>query len=795
MELSNHVVVTPPMVRLVIEDAAPKALKGNTFIGMMYNASGNRVTNGDYNAFLLNVLPESFRNVFHYVGSISGSAAIVFFDSANEVISSYTAPSGTTDTNLRFTIPAGTVRIGVSFSKLVTPKVSQTFLPTDITSCVENWKELELICSRDGTTGVLTGISMPMMLVPKNDKFELLRNLFQESGLRAKAYLRIYQRDRWDLKKYTLVQTMLFDFSEYSEYAHKIEINMINVELNTYLNSQGATHFDIPVKDLQPNTWGYDRMTLIDSGTWEFPETETDFDEGSNSKWSFPSITIVNTERTPGSPEHDMRSQQQGSGSNGNSNYFFEVAQNLNSELKFIDVQLKTSFKYKVETRVFLSGIVPTAIKGAIYIVATALDGSVRMIGDTVTDEPIIQNDTPAQWYRITFSGETSCNQKISLKPGEKLSIGFVFFGSVPQTNEGSRKITFSETTGIDIQFLSTATTVVPIDVVQPEVLLQKYLDLMTGTPGMYTCQINWREEDFDIVLCAAESIRGYKDAYFHGTPNSMLEWLRIMGYEYEIIDNVMRYYPRDYFFDRSIQARHLTGHDVADLVLTTDTKYAWIAVEIGYEKQDYENTNGRFEINGTFSYDTGLQLPNENVMEWISPYRADSMGIEFLCQERGAESKDTKSDNDIFVVAVKPGTRYYYATYTDVLLYSSRDKSAYRVEMFNAPLNPQNLVKYNESMIGISTDMLRFAGTTSNRVGDISTGGNLYSNMNIDSHLFKPYIYNFASGNIEALPDSTQMNGIISFDWEGKTYQGFIKDIHKYYVADAETTWELWAI
>lgn len=58
---------------------------------------------------------------------------------------------------------------------------------------------------------------------------------------------------------------------------------------------------------------------------------------------------------------------------------------------------------------------------------------------------------------------------------------------------------------------------------------------------------------------------------------------------------------------------------------------------------------NGRDEFRFTTEYTTGIDI-TDNVLELISPYRADVYGIEFLSQKRGQDTTDSESDNDVFL-------------------------------------------------------------------------------------------------------------------------------------------------
>jgi predicted S18 family serine protease len=51
--------------------------------------------------------------------------------------------------------------------------------------------------------------------------------------------------------------------------------------------------------------------------------------------------------------------------------------------------------------------------------------------------------------------------------------------------------------------------------------------------------------------------------------------------------------------------AIELTEEDCADLKISVDKDYLFSGLKIGYEKKEYENTNGLFEFNGQHDYAT----------------------------------------------------------------------------------------------------------------------------------------------------------------------------------------------
>jgi hypothetical protein len=92
--------------------------------------------------------------------------------------------------------------------------------------------------------------------------------------------------------------------------------------------------------------------------------------------------------------------------------------------------------------------------------------------------------------------------------------------------------------------------------------------------------------------------------------------------------------------------------------------------VKVGYNKQGYQNTNGKNEFNQSIEYSTDVNL-TDNTLELISPYRADGYGFEFKVQEIENEVRDNtfslededknETDKDIFVLSTTDDKDYYY--------------------------------------------------------------------------------------------------------------------------------------
>lgn len=688
----------------------------------------------------------------------------------------------------------------------------------DVTNDVGSWKELEIEQCREDTTGVISEVSFPITFHFK--AADLLRQLFQKNKMFAEALFRIYKRADYS-DDYTLVKEMRLDFSTYKADRNGVEIESINDDLAEYISSQKSTKYDIKVSEIADSKkWRYERMRLRDNGSWSIPQwNEKEEDKDANT------ITVLDgdvstllmnvnaVEMTPGGYENIFQTQQH-SDADGTGEYndlapfFFQSAEEgklygpftLTVKAKFCSVREMSNSDYLANLRYVL--LWKSVGTGYQVIKEWAPDGFFYTVS---------RNEWRCEWnidWTSDGDWEVAQGQGHPAFPGIYLNAGDCLAFAVLNKNHvnypiieirSSVRVWASE----DIEpkvtlsfFGKNLNEFKDIGVIDPQQLLQKFIDLMTEQDSAhrtYTGEIDWGElYPAQVRISAAESLRGFEEAVLHGKFSDFVDWMHALGYEYGIVRNHILFKPREQYFLKETTALELSGDEVADLYIEAADDYAYTNVKIGYDKQDYESVNGRAEANGTFEYTTGFLRREEKTLELISPYRADSIGIELLCREADNKSKSTddSADNDIFFVALD-GDGSSYATYKAQQI-TDKDTG---VSMFNALFNPYYLVQANKSLLGITTTRLRFAGTDMNRNASIGSE-NIYRDVEIatSDQLFRPVTYSFATGNFKDLPSPENWNGLVKFTFDGTRRAGFIRKILKNYSLESETDWQLWA-
>lgn len=660
--------------------------------------------------------------------------------------------------------------------KLILPDYDLT---ADITLDVMNWEELKTDYKRDGFSGIMLEQSNDFQVC--RDAKRILSLLFMDKGIYAKARIQTWKRDRKAVgtylthpEIYTLALNMKIDFLTYTEHDLWTTFTCQVDIIQEYIKAHKNVKYDIDVKDIvNPMKWVNTRIEMECKATYTFPE-----------------INHQEIDHYSKNYEVDVNIPIYFNGVEAPPDIIYPDMYNVSAKWRADDVFKAPAFfiarneKMNITLNMDCKVTIPKAYSGPSDYVRCYL----RVIREnnivvTRTYYPEEEGDVFAFYLK-----EDSL--KMDLKENDRIVLDCKYLdykGGVLEymvvalnTSEGSLTLTWRNK-GKQL----------PTDVIEPNVLLQRLVDNMTGqnpdaTNKEYTGVIEWEDADFDLQIVAAESIRGIEKAVLHTSYYDFNDWLATLGYEpYYEGANKMIYMKRDRLFQREQVSIELDSEEVSELVTKADNSYAYTSVDVGYKKQNYNSPNGRFEVMGTFNYSTGFVSYSDKVLKIISPYRADCIGIELLCWERLKRTTDTKSDNDVFVVALKNFV-FAYVSYEDEVINSEG------IKLYNAPLSPEMLVKYNESKIGVCTDRLKLESSDAYR--EATKNGVKFSkeDVKINKKLFEPISYEFKTSYWQEIPIELDATGVVRFLYRGVTYQGYVRWIKEPYGGREATDWQL---
>lgn len=308
----------------------------------------------------------------------------------------------------------------------------------------------------------------------------------------------------------------------------------------------------------------------------------------------------------------------------------------------------------------------------------------------------------------------------------------------------------------------------VSIDVVKPISLLSRLLKSINGGKEGVTCEIvSGVDSRLDnTLIVAAESIRGIEDAKIYTSYTKFVKWMEAeFGFVPVVGENKVTFVHRDSLF-QDVQIKDFTENS-REFEYSVNSSLIYSGIKVGYDKQDYDSVNGRDEFHFTNEYLTGITL-TDNVLDLISPYRADAYGIEFLAAKRGEDTTDSKSDNDIFFVGAELSGDKYKLIRIPISGVISPDT------MFNAMYSQRYMIEANEKFIGAFTDRLEFASSEGN--SDVVIDGvSEKADILISERSFTVGELSFETGDTEIPSD---LSGYVVVTNVGKTYKGYLSNV-----------------
>lgn len=800
--------------------------------GYFYVLNGSALLRSSDKVETVRISVPKYANSFYFQGGStfsSGSTIIsaefLFIGANNTLIYHWKQDEVLISYSKEFTIPEGTVTIYAPHITSMGATMRFGYKELDVTDGVMNFDELQISMSRDGASAVFVSSELPTQFARKSLGYNLLVTEFANRGIRAKIGLKVYQRSPFAKPTYvyTPVLSAAVDFSSYKQYRNYVEVSCEDATLNQLILSNGSNDYDILVSDLQTEGFTWNDLKTPQTGKIErLPQGKITGVYGAANVAD--RINVIETSVTPfpNAELFALTNQAGGKATYGAQFFYQREAEAANPEPTSISVSMnnRVDFKFTVDKSEYDKNdsskdvdYLLQSLSVSAYLSVIKPDGSIVNIWENRTVHPQFI-ETNEDTYGLTGSIMIDTIDIIpadyGFSPGDKLA--FYTLLTTPQLMYKVAQgrwdpiiFTYEETQVTGDPAIVSTPPVYPagrlLRAINPQVLLQKFLDRMADQPGRYKATINWRQDeatDYRLRLLAAESIAGYKKPYLHGNIKDFMNWMRVMGYEYEITGNKIIYRPREQFYTTE-QMLDLTEAQLDDLVISPATDVLYATVKVGYEKQDYNDDYlDGLEANALFQYGTGIDALDGD-MDLTSPYRADAIGIQLLYRdlETGETESDQRDnpDEDIFVVVLnKTGDN---TVYTAVTLDVFDQLSGTYLKLPNALVSAPYLVQYNAPVIGISTSRLTFASTTGNKDAKIEEVP-INADITITEQLFKPVLYEFEAGAGKEFPVTTGLLagcGAVAFTWQGKTLRGFVKDIIRDVVDSEAVTWQLYAI
>lgn len=613
----------------------------------------------------------------------------------------------------------------------------------DVTDNLVNWDDVEMSFKRNDYDGVVRSFSTKFQFA--NGAYSLLLKQYTDNYLKSNASIVFYIRNNswlWNEKF-----RCALDFSTFSYNGTTCEINAVDNSLASLIKAKKGTQYEYPVDELTENEpLYYDRLQMSNEIKWIIPSESEDNSISKNitiDSKSYYSIPLY----LYGTPEITVKDIVEVGDVE-------EIKTNLDEIPVFFKNTSKKSINIHLKVKFHINFGNPTPSYGYpscfFYLLKREVGGNHANEFDLSMKENGL--------YTI------SIDKDITLKSGESLKMVF----------EVVREVEFSVTwTLYDMDTYLTITFYakdipVNIDLIKPLSLLNRLLKSINGEKEGITCEIaSGVDSRLDnTLIVAAESIRGLDNAKIYTSYSKFADWMKSeFGFVPVVGENKVAFVHRDSLF-QNVQIKDFADNS-REFEYTVNSSLIYSGIKVGYDKQDYDSVNGRDEFHFTNEYSTGITL-TDNVLDLISPYRADAYGIEFLAAKRGEDTTDSKSDNDIFFVGAELSGDKYELIRIPISGVISPDT------MFNAMYSQHHMIKANEKFIGAFTDRLEFASSEGN--SDVVIDGvSEKADILISERSFTVGELSFETGDTEIPSD---LSGYVVVTNGGKTYKGYLSNV-----------------
>lgn len=605
----------------------------------------------------------------------------------------------------------------------------------DVTNDLMNWDDVEIKWKRDGYAGVVRSFSTKFEFCKGG--YSLLVNEWLTNHLNASASIVVYVRNNswlWDERFRCALDFSTFTFNDVT-----CEINAIDDSLASLIKAKKGTKYEYSVDVIKEDALlKYDGLDMVNRCEWTIPTDEDEklFDSISHKSLFMP--LYIESSEIANSNTVSFGDSNFGNAENVKYEDIPYILQNISDNKGYV-VNFKTRFS------VWSLGNQACQIKIVGY-------------GPT-SDSPIVYYDSGL--IESYNSKELDIDIDIPLAVGIKVSIiiedpwyGNYFPSKFVRVIEKPKAVFYSRRDAVDVP------------VVRPVKLLNRLLKSMNGGNDGLTGTIASDSRLDHTVLVAAESIRGIKNAKLYTSYNKFVEWMSAeFGFVPVVGETSVHFVHRDSLFSDAV-IKEL--ENCTDFEFSVDSGRIYSRVNVGYEKVDYESVNGKDEFRFTQQYTTGVTL-SDSSFDLISPYRADSYGIEFLVAQRGEETTDSESDNDVFMVGVELKNGVYEL---------DRSKSVEGVispsTMFNVMYSQLDMIRANERYLASMCETLEFASSDGN--SDVLIDGEpLKDDVNVDHPLFTVGEMRVSTDDLDIPSD---LSGKVVFENHGRVYEGFVNEV-----------------
>lgn len=596
-------------------------------------------------------------------------------------------------------------------------------------SCIQNWDEIKFSRKRSGLEGITRTFTSKFQFV--GEAYDLILEEYLSKYLASNASISVYTIT--DSHTYDEFFSCRLDFGSLTYDGNTVSINSIDDSVANIIKANKGTQYEYSVDELKDEArLYYDRLSYVGSATYycggrtlESGSILVDAVSGSDHYMTIP-MYIGSSEIVPGSGIEVK-----------------DVGASGNLESCLIYTEKATSVKI--------------SIKGSYSWDGASLSADMQLKTKSGTLLKEWKGGWGGESISVNWDGEVtlSANDGIVLLAAYNTKFALYYFSSLKITME-------FPSIGLPID----------IDAIKPVTILKRLLKSMNGgndgIDGEISSGIDERLDN--CVILTAESIRGIPKAKLYTSYTKFVNWMEAeFGFVPVINGRVVSFRHRNNLFGENNVKDF--GGNIADFEYKIEESRIYSRVRVGYDKQEYESMNGRDEFRFTTEYTTGVDI-TDNVLEFISPYRADAYGIEFLAQNRGKDTTDDESDNDVFFVGatLSPNDKKYKLIRTGWNV----DGVLSPDTMFNTMYWQGAMLQANVGYIGMFTNKLSYSSSDGN--SDVVVNGiGMKDDFKIESGIITCGDVSFKTFDEEIPPTDDETIKILKDDL---VYEGYIKEV-----------------
>lgn len=618
----------------------------------------------------------------------------------------------------------------------------------NVTDNMVNWDDVEMSFKRNDYDGVVRSFSTKFQF--SNGAYSLLVGEYLRNYLNSSASIIFYTRNNswlWNERF-----RCALDFSTFTDNGTTCEINAVDDSLASIIKAKKGTQYEYPVSEIKENAQlNYDRIQMTSKIEW-IPTGTTDDDGNMSNTFKHNSSFEGGTGfgfplYIKGTPEIAVK--------NIIEVYDDEIGEGVDDGIR--------------STGMFFKNISNHGIKVNIRLY---LEFSASLQKSAQVNMRLDQQGTVTDFLKHAFITEGKNIWDFSVD-------GYLVFGNggflrlqLVTTYNG---VTITQTpeeasaSYMTIDFVERDNSI-NIDVVRPSTVLNRLLSSMTGSADVVGEIASGVDERLDnTIILPAESIRGLENAKLYTSYTKFSNWMKAeFGFVPVIGGNKVSFVHRDSLFqDKEIKN---LGSRSTDFEYSVNSSLIYSRLKVGYDKQDYDSVNGRDEFRFGVEYTTGTTL-TDNTMEFVSPYRADVYGIEFLAAKRGEDTTDSDSDNDVFMV----GASLDGSSQRFVLIRGGKYAISGVISsetMFNVMYAQKYMIEANRKFIGSFSSLLDFASSEGNS-NVVIEGMKGTDDIEIPERYFTVGELSVKTSDLDVPEDLT---GYIALQKNGRTYKGYIK-------------------